>query len=154
LGLRFGGQAFTSIPVTHLTDMQSTSATSYALPQLVFGGAWYTALYFSNTTNAPVSFLANFIGDDATPLNTPLLGIGTVSSQTVNLDPRATVILEAPASAGSTIEGWVQTALPPGVEGYAVFRQSVPGRADQEAVVPLTSESNQHADLIYDDGSF
>jgi hypothetical protein len=86
-------------------------------------------------------------------LNVQLLGTGTVSSRTVNLDPGATTILEAPAGTGNNVEGWVQAALPPGVEGYAVFRQSVPGRADQEAVVPLTSESNQHADLVYDDAS-
>ncbi len=55
---------------------------------------------------------------------------------------------------GSSSEGWVDTSLPPGVVGYAVFRQTVPGRADQEAVVPLTSESNQAADLVYDDVQF
>src|SRR6185369_15248681 len=41
-----------------------------------------------------------------------------------------------------------------GVTGYAVFRQSVVGRADQEAVVPLTSEFSQKADLVYDDSLF
>ena len=154
LGLRFGGSAFTSIPVTERTGALNESPISLALPQFVFGGAWYTALYFANTTNSPVSFPVNFIGDDATPLSAPLLGIGNVTSQTVNLAPGATVILEAPADTGSSSEGWVDTSLPPGVVGYAVFRQTVPGRADQEAVVPLTPESNQAADLVYDDIQF
>jgi hypothetical protein len=45
-------------------------------------------------------------------------------------------------------------SLPPGVTGYTVFRQVIAGRSDQEAVVPLTSETNQIADLIYDDTAF
>jgi hypothetical protein len=126
------------------------------MPQLVFDGGWYTALYFSNTTKATVSFPVNFFGDDGNPLNVPLTGMQSASSQTVSLEPGATVILEAPNSNTDNPpqEGWVDTILPPGVVGYAVFRQSVAGRFDQEAVVPLTSESSQTADLVYDDVNF
>ena len=60
------------------------------------------------------------------------------------------MILEAP-NTGDLAQGWAEATLPSGVTGYAVFRQSVPGRADQEAVVPLTLESSQVADLTYDD---
>jgi hypothetical protein len=40
------------------------------------------------------------------------------------------------------------------VVGYAVFRQSVQGRADQEAMVSLVPESGRVADLIYDDTAY
>ncbi len=132
---------------------QSTT-TSFALPQFVFGGAWYTALYFANTTNSPVSVTVNFIGDDGSPLSVPLVGVGTVSSQTINLNASSTVMLEALNDTGSSAEGWVEASLPAGVVGYAVFRQVIAGRANQEAVVPLTTESSQTADLIYDDIAF
>jgi len=151
LGLRFGGEAFTSIPVSHRPGTPNT--TSFALPQFVFGGAWYTGLYFSNTTNAAVSFPVNFVGDTGAPLTVPLLGAAAVSSKIVDLAPGGTAILEA-ANTVNQSQGWVDATLPPGVAGYAVFRQSVQGRADQEAVVPLTSESNQIADLVYDDTQF
>ncbi len=154
LGLRFGGSAFTSIPVTYSTGAQNVSSTSFALPQVVYGGGWYTALYFSNTTTAAVSFPVNLYGDDGTPFNVPFLGLTASSFQLVNLAPGATAILEAPNNTASSTEGWANAILPPGVTGYAVFRQSVTGRFDQEAVVPLTSESNQIADLIYDDVNF
>ncbi|MGC4050103.1 MAG: hypothetical protein QM757_12025 [Paludibaculum sp.] len=65
LGLRFGGEAFTSIPTA------PPSGTSFALPQLAFGGGWYTALYFSNTTANALSVTANFIGEDGNPLQVP-----------------------------------------------------------------------------------
>gem|GEM_PF-1541934 len=150
VGLRFGGEAFTSIPDSHRSGAGSTL---FAAPHLVFGGGWYTALYFSNTTTAALSVAVNFIGDTGAPLSVPLTGIGSVSSQTVSLNPGSTVFLEAP-NEGALSQGWAEINLPPGVVGYAVFRQSVTGRADQEAVVQLTSESNQTADLVFDDVNF
>jgi hypothetical protein len=148
LGLRSGTEAFTSIPVAHGTSVSATSA----LPQLAYGGGWYTALYFANTTGTMLSTNVNFVGNDGTPLSVPIAGIGSVSSQTVILAPGATMILEA-TNTGDLIQGWAEASLPQGMVGYAVFRQSVSGRADQEAVVPLTPESSQMADLIYDDTS-
>ena len=152
LGIKFGGAAFTSIPVTHASQMQ-TSTTSYAVPQLAFGDGWYTAFYFSNTTTSPVSFPVNFMDFNGGPLSVPLLGIGPVTGQTVHLNAGATVVLEAPNS-GSLVQGWAETMLPRGVVGYAIFRQSVVNRFDQEAVVPLTIESSMGADFSYDDTSF
>jgi hypothetical protein len=146
MGFRSGTEAFTTIPVAHGTTASATSA----LPQLAFGGGWYTALYFANTTGSPLSTTVNFVGNDGAPLSVPIAGIGSVSSQTFSLNPGATMILEAP-NTGDLVQGWAEASLPQGVVGYGVFRQSVAGRADQEAVVPLTPESSQTADLIYDD---
>jgi hypothetical protein len=125
---------------------------SYALPQLAFGGGWYTALYLSNTTAAAVSVQVNFIGNQGLPLFVPLTGAGSVQTVALDLNPGATVILEAP-NQGALVQGWAEAVLPPGVVSYAVFRQSVAGRADQEAVVPISSESSRIADLVYDDTS-
>jgi len=151
LGLRFGAQAFTSIPVSHRTGTAGSTAV-LGLPQVAFGGGWYTALYFSNTTSSAVSLSVSFLAENGTPLSVPLLESGSASSRIINLNPGATAVLEAP-NTGDLVQGWGEAILPPGVIGYAVFRQSVPGRADQEAVVPLTSESKQTADLVYDDTS-
>jgi hypothetical protein len=152
LGLRFGGSAFTSIQVAHRPAVAETRTITYSLPQFVFNGAWYTAFYFSNSTNAPLNVPVSFITDNGAPLNSPLSGVGSVTSQTVALNPGATAILEFLANSATTVvDGWVEATLPPGVSGYAVFRQTVAGRPDQEAVVPLTSESAQTADLVYDD---
>ncbi len=150
IGLRFGGEAFTSIPDTHRSG---TMTSLFTAPHVVFGGGWYTALYFANTTTATLTVPVNFFSDTGAPLSVPLTGIGPVSSRTVVLNPGSTAILEAP-NTGGLQQGWAEANLPPGVTGYAVFRQSVAGRADQEAVVLLTSESNQTADLVYDDVNF
>jgi hypothetical protein len=130
------------------------TTTSVALPQFVFGGAWYSALYFSNTTNAQATVQVTFTDDFNAPLFVPLVGIGSVASRTVSLNPGATVVLEALNGTGATNEGWANVSLPTGVIGYGVFRQVVPGRADQEALLPFTPESSQAADFTYDDNLF
>jgi hypothetical protein len=48
----------------------------------------------------------------------------------------------------------VSVALPGGVTGYGVFRQSVPGIADQEAVVSLSPVSVSSSTLIFDDTEY
>ncbi len=141
LGLRFSGSAFTSIPVTHRTANVATTAVTYALPQVASGGGWSTTLFFSNTTNAAVSVPVHFY------LN------GTAQLSTLTMAAGASAVIDKP-NVGSLVQEWVDASIPPGVIGYAVFRQSVPGVQDQEAVVPLASESDQTADLIFDETSF
>jgi hypothetical protein len=87
------------------------------------------------------------VGDDGSPLSIPSLG---GSSTTINLAPSGTAVIEAP-NTGHLTEGYVSASLPTGVVGYGVFRWSAPGRADQEAVVPLSGASSTASHLIFDD---
>lgn len=119
------------------------------LPQLAFGGGWYSALYFTNTTSNTVTFLVTFTGDNGTPLSVP--GVGT--SQQVTLRPLGTTIIEA-LNVGALIQGYASFALPAGVTGYGVFRQSVAGKPDQEAVVGFKDAYATAVSLTWDDTNF
>jgi hypothetical protein len=135
-GVAIGGLAAITPPVS-----------PQILSQFAFGGGWYSALYFTNASPAPVSFTVNFTADNGAPLNVPSIG---GPSTTVTLAPHATAILEAP-NAGNLIQGYVTASLLGGVTGYAVFRQSVQGVPDQEAVAPLTSSTSTTSTLVWDD---
>ena len=124
-------------------------AASSVLPQFAFGGGWYSALYFTNSTSSPASFAVNFTGNDGTPLTVPSLGASTTQ---VNLAANGTAIIEAP-NVGSLVQGYVTFTLPAGVFGYDVFRQSVPGQLDQEAVVPLSDATATSNTLTWDETS-
>ena len=119
------------------------------LAQFAFGGGWYSALYFKNAANAEgsVSFSVSFTGDNGNPLPVPSIGS---TSTTLTIPPGGTAVIEAP-NVGSLTQGYVSIDLPVGVAGYGVFRQSVPGIADQEAVVPLAYAYGGNNSLIYDD---
>jgi hypothetical protein len=120
------------------------------LPQFAFGGGWYSALYFTNLGNVAVSFAVNFVGDDGMPLIVPSVG---GSSVTVSLSPQGAAIIEAP-NQGALSQGYVSTSLPVGVVGYGIYRQSAPGRDEQEAVVPFSGGSATTSTLIWDDTNF
>ncbi len=139
------GVALTPAQVVQLAG--DSNASRAILGQFVFGGGWYTALYFSNGSLNSVTFTVNFIGDDGNPLNVPALN---ASSKTVTLAPGGSTVLEAP-NVGSFAEGYVSVALPVGVTGYGVFRQSVSGLPDQEAVVPLVYPNVTTLTMVYDD---
>lgn len=121
------------------------------LPQLAFGGGWYTALYFTNLTANTVSFPVSFVAGDGTPLTIPALG---ASSVTMTVDARGTTIIEAP-NTGSLVEGYATAALPAGVTGYGVFRYTAAGSAaGQEAVVPLSGVTATTSTMIFDETSY
>jgi len=146
--------ALGSPQIVTLTGIGVASAVQGGAPpqilsQFAFGGGWYSALYFTNSSGAAVSFPVTFTGDNAIPLAIPSIG----SSATVNLAPQGTAIIEAP-NVGSLSQGYVTASLPSGVTGYGVFRQSVPGVPDQEAVVPLSSVSSTSTTLIWDDTAY
>ena len=148
----FGGENGTFIQVELQTNAPTPSAlpVTRILPQLAFGGGWYTALYFTNTNTAPVSVTVSFTGNDGNPLTIPALG---GPSATVNLAARGTALIEAP-NMGSLVQGYVTAALPTGAAGYGVFRQSVPGVPDQEAVVPLSGNTATTSTLLFDDTKY
>ncbi len=130
--------------------LTSGSATKRVLPQFVFGGGWYSAVYFANASDQPASVDVQFIGDDGKPMAVPAVGS---SSTTLNLAARGTAILEAPNS-GPLTQGYAVATMPDSVIGYGVFRQSVGDRADQEAVVPLSGSSSTSSTLIWDETGF
>ena len=52
---------------------------------------------------------------------------------------------------GSLVQGYAAFTLPSGVFGYGVFRQSVPGQSDQEAVVPLSDAGASSKTLTWEE---
>ncbi len=145
------------IYTTSLTVAEAGGAAvtgkSYVLPQFAYGGGWYSALYFSNTTDVPATIGVEFYAKDGSSLSVPLIGVGPVSNQVATIPAKGTVILEAPNS-GNLQEGSAEVILPIGVTGYGIFRQSISGRSDQEAVVPLSEDSRQVANMIWDETAF
>jgi hypothetical protein len=62
-------------------------------------------------------------------------------------------MVEAP-NVGTLVQGYASVSLPAGVSGYGVFRQSVAGKPDQEAVVGLNPANSTSNILTWDDTNF
>ena len=137
------------VPATLLQALE-VAAVPVVLPQFVFGGAWYTALYFTNTGSVSVTFSVSFVAENGAPLNVPSMGGSNVN---LTLPPHATAMLEAP-NIGPLTQGYARVLLPAAVKGYGVFRQTVAGINDQEAVAPLSSSSSAVSTLVWDESNF
>jgi len=122
---------------------------STVLGQLAFNHGWYSALYFNNESPGDVSFTVNFIGDDGNPLNVPALN---GSSTTVRIPAGGSAKVEVPDDINADLrQGYAAFTLPPGVTGYGVFRQTVAGRVDQEAVCLFAPSTATVSTMLFDD---
>ena len=135
-----------------IADTITVSVQSYALPQLVFGGGWYTAIYFNNRTSDPQTVGVFLFDANGQPLVNPSLG---GSSTSVALAGQGTAIVEFP-DVGSLQQGWARVDVPDGVVGYGVFRNIVPGQPPRlyEGVIPFASTLTTFSSMIFDDTSY
>ncbi len=126
---------------------QPSTLTRAILPDVISGGGFDTSLYFTNQTANLVQFPISFIGDDGNALTLPAVGAPTVL---VSVPPQGTAVLAVP-NQGTLAQGYASVALPPGVTGYGVIRQTAPGKPDEEAVIPFSASSSTHSIIAFDD---
>lgn len=134
---------------TTLNGSAVPQGNSDIVPQIAFGGGWYTALYFTNYTSSSVTFLVSFFLDTGLPMSIP--GLGT--TQQVVLPPGSTTILEA-LDQGSLTEGYATFSIPAGVTGYSVFRQTSAGIAPQEGLVEFKDATATAIQMTWDDTNY
>lgn len=137
-----GDQIYTtSVTLQPAADPGPTGAMR-VLAQHAFGGGWSSSMYFHNAGQAPVSFPVRIYNSAGELVGTP---------RTVDLPAGGSTIIESP-NQGNLTQGWAGAELPADVIGHGVFRQSVTGRADQEAVVPFTARTDAtRVLLLFDD---
>ncbi|MEP6536091.1 MAG: hypothetical protein ABJF23_12270 [Bryobacteraceae bacterium] len=126
------------------------------IPQFVDGGSWKTSLFFVNLESHSVTFQVLFFNDDGRDLYVQILGQGSVRGLDVTLDAAGSIQFETLGSGANLTQGWalLSQSNNDSVGGMAIFRQSVAGRADQEAVVPIVSQYDNHFVLLFDNTSF
>lgn len=126
------------------------------IPHVVDGGSWRTTFMFVNLENYPVRFKVIFLSDNARDLYLPIAGLGITSGVQITLPPTGTITFES-AGAPSLSSGWAYMLPDSPVDaigGLAIFRQSIPGRPDFEAVVPIVSKFDRHFALLFDNVGF
>ncbi len=126
------------------------------IAQFVDGGSWKTSMYFVNLENHSVSFQVLFFNDNGDDMSVPVVGQGLVRGLNVSLETAGSIQFETAGNAPSLTQGWalLSQSTSDSVGGMAVFRQSVAGRPDQEAVVPIVSQYDNHFVLLFDNTAF
>lgn len=108
------------------------------LPHFADGGGWKSQIAVFNTFGVDFAHVViQFRGSEGEKVAVPLAQYGTVSSLDVELGTQRSLFLETSGTRPVVQTGWVEIIQVSGstpVRAYAVFRQTVPGRPDYEAV--------------------
>ena len=123
----------------------SVQPSDQVFPHLAVGGGWRTTIVIINMSNVSTNFELRFYDTNGQPLplffrNPPLNEATTATSANGRLAPSASFQYEF-MDAGSLRTGWAVLAYDSALSrigGFATFRQSVTGRPDFEALVPLS----------------
>jgi len=126
------------------------------IPQFVDGAAWKTSVFLVNLENHLVNFQVLFFKDNGSDLYVPVVGQGTVRGLSISLRPVESLQFETTGSSTALAQGWalLSQSTNDSIGGMAIFRQSVPGRFDQEAVVPIVNQFADHFVLLFDNTAF
>lgn len=115
-------------------------------PHIAVGGGWRTTIVIVNIGTPATNFELRFYSETGQPLpvtfrNPPLGELITVTSVRGRLAPGASFQYEL-VDSGPVRTGWATLAYDSAqtrIGGYATFRQTVTGRPDFEALVPLSA---------------
>ncbi len=126
------------------------------IPQFVDGASWKTSVFLVNLEDYTVDFDVLFFRDNGTDLYASVVGLGLVRGVSVTLKATESVEFETAGASTNLAQGWalLSKGTNDSVGGMAIFRQSIPGRFDQEAVVPIVNQFDSHFVLIFDNTAF
>lgn len=132
-----------------------------SLPHVASGGGWKTTFTITNTGSNVVNIRLDFWGNDGKPLSLPMsfpqsAATGSVQGATLarSIEAGATLLVESEASATAAVQsGWGELLSSGPVTGVAVFRQRSEGGTEQEAAVPLETQTGKRYLLPFDNSA-
>lgn len=123
------------------SSLKGQTTTEKIIPQIADGAAWQTTIVLANTNNASATVHLTFYreaANGATSTAWPLQLKDGVDYRSMQLRPGTSLSLRTPGVATGLSVGWSRMTADIGVEAYAIFRQLVPGRQDQEGTAAAT----------------
>ena len=122
------------------------------IPQFVDGGSWQTSITVVNMENHFTEFDVLFFDDNGFDFSVPISGQGLLKGIHIRLDTAASYTFETTGRSADLSSGWALLSQTnnDSVGIFAIFRQSIPGRQVQEAVVPSVNQFSDHFVLPFD----
>lgn len=125
------------------------------LPHLVNGDGWKSQIFLTNLSRIRMSYTLDFWRSDGSYWPVSIIGRGTGDQFTGSLPPGGSLLLET-SGTGRLEAGWAELTYDSNIGyigGMGVFRQSVFGRPDLEAVVPFTNLFQRQIVVPYDNAN-
>jgi hypothetical protein len=113
-----------------------TSSIDGVIAQVVDGASWKTIITLVNVDTGTGAYVINFYADNGSPLTLSTTA-GTGSTIAGTLPVNGSVVIETTGTVTALSQGWALVTTTNNITGNAIFRQSVPGRPDYEASMPI-----------------
>jgi hypothetical protein len=159
--LTAAGVAQTTVTVTLTISSGGVGSTGAgSMAHLASAGLWKTIFTLVNNGTVTSQARLNFFDDNGNPLALPLtfpqaspFPQAPVAFIDRTLSPGATLIIESTGPDNQAVQtGWAQLVTSGAINGFAVFRQTVPS-GQHEAVVPLETRNPASFVLAFDNTS-
>jgi hypothetical protein len=139
------GMASSTLPIPRFADTSAPAGISRVLSQIVDGGAWKTTIILVSVSPVQENFTLRFWDENGAPRSIPLGPDGLQSQVTGSIPAGGSRTIQTDGLGGSALASWAELLSSNSVTGFAIFRQRVDGRPDQEAAVPLVSATGRFA---------
>jgi hypothetical protein len=117
-----------------------------AVPHIADGGGWRSTIaIFNGFSSEAAQVNVKFRSDSGVLQDVSVLNYGVVRSLDLELAPNTSIYLETAGVRAGVQVGWAEINQSSGnipVRAFAVFRQTIPGRPDYEAVATGMRASN------------
>jgi hypothetical protein len=136
------------------------------IPQVVDGAGWKTSFVLTNLDTKTVYVQMGFFSDNGSAMQLPIVGLGTLSGVFGSLAVNESVSLETEGKSASLTQGFARfftfdrpadqpnaAVVLARIGGMAIFCNTVPGRGDFEAVVPISPAYEGRFTLLFDNRS-
>lgn len=126
------------------------------IPQFVDGGSWQTSITVVNLENHSTEFDVLFFDDNGNDFAAPIVGQGPLKGLHIILNTAGSYTFETSGRNADLSSGWalLSQSNNDSVGIFAIFRQTIPGRQVQEAVVPSVNQFSGHFVLPFDNTQY
>ena len=122
------------------TSRKSTSTYSSSIDgvvaQVVDGGSWKTIITLVNLDTSAATYTIRFYADNGSPMALETTA-GTGSTIAGTLPVGGSRVIDTAGTKATLSQGWALVETSNITSGNAIFRQTVPGRPDFEASMPI-----------------
>jgi hypothetical protein len=126
----------TAQKLTPKSTSSYSSSIDGVIAQVVDGSSWKTIITLVNLDTDITTYTILFYADDGSPMVlATTAGTGAVISGTLQVG--GSTVIETPGTKANLSQGWAYVRTSNTTGGNAIFRQSIPGRPDFEASMPI-----------------
>jgi hypothetical protein len=138
--------AFSDLDELGVADILLSTSSNHRqiVSQIADGAGWRTGITLVNLDSVPAPYVLNFWASNGSPLPVSIDGVtGAAATISGTLPVNGVRTISTNGAAQALSQGWAELIADRKIDVLAVFRQRVPGRADQEAAVTATSGSKR-----------